>query len=147
MRKDKLVKIALSGLAFSFVVVSLVLLPTCEGEGDPTWANMDRQLRPLLEEALGVKLWESGHYTAWDSGPNRVTGVGADYHVEGRIPDPSQTVNSLVRVVQSLGVQEFEAGSVGNTSIVIFEELSILEGRWSGFIEAHPQVVRWDLHR
>lgn len=143
MRKDKLVKIALSGLAFSFVVVSLVLLPACA----PTCANVDRQIRPLLEEALDVKLVEAGGLTGYDSRTKQVYALGTDYYVEGRLLDPSQTVNSLVNVVQSLGVQEFEAGAVGNTSIVIFEELSIEGGRWSGFIQVHRQIAGWYLQR
>lgn len=139
-------------LALPFVVVSPVLLPAWEREASPTRANVDRQIRPLLEEALDVKLVEATSFSEYGSPPDGGTelwadGVGTNYYVKGRPPGSSQTVNSLMNVVQSLGVQELEAGAVGNTSIVVFEGLSVEGGIWSGFIQVHRQIAGWYLHR
>jgi hypothetical protein len=153
MRKDKLVKIALLVLALSFVMVSIIFLPACDDrESSPTRANVDSQIRPLLEEALNAKLVRTDFFNQYGSPPASgtkpwVIAMGTNYDVEGRLLDSSQVVNSLVNVVQSLGVQEFEPGTVGNTSIVIFKGLSIEGGIWGGFIRVHRQMVGWELRR
>jgi hypothetical protein len=148
MTKSEKVIIVLGGFLFVAMVI-LFFLPGDDKESSPIRANIDTELRPLLEAAFNVKLVVASFGTGYSQQepPPGAAAVKTNYVIEGEPLDPLQTEENLVTVVESLEVSELHSGTVGNTAVVIFKGLMI-EGRtWSGFIQAHREMIGWYLHQ
>ena len=148
MTKGEKFIIILGGLLF-IAMVTLFLLPSDDREGSPIRANIDHELRPRLEAVFNVKLVVDNFGTSYsqEEPPPGATAVNTNYVIEGEPLDPSRAEDGLVAVMQSLGVNELRSRTVGNTAVVIFEGLTIEERTWSGFIQAHREMIGWYLHQ
>jgi hypothetical protein len=148
MTKGEKIIIILGGLLLVAMIV-LFLLPGDDQESSPIRADIDRQLRPQLEEVLNVTLVVASFGIGYSQQhpPPSAAELKTNYTVEGEFPDPSRVEAGLITAVESFGVSELHSRTVGNTAVVFFQGLTI-EGRtWSGFIQAHRGMIGWYLHQ
>jgi hypothetical protein len=86
----------------------------------------------ILEDALEVRISAGGYSSS-------IGRLQLDYHLSSAPLHPSESANRLKQEFESLGAKGVEAGIIGGTIIVDFEQLPFKSYVWHGFIHVYDQ--------
>ncbi len=96
-----------------------------------TAATISDQLRPALEDALGVDLLVESFFETSAGGVNSVSLL---YVIDGGVPDSAATVPGFTTVVEGLGGTVTFSMAAGSDANVTFDELKIADLSASGSV-------------